>query len=95
MIKIIKLINGEDVIADVKEAYEDVAAYQLKKPVRIVLTERGLGMMPFSPFIKSDTVTIAKTHVMVIGDAEDDLANEYNAKFGNGLVVPNISLVKP
>lgn len=92
MIKIIKLITGEDVIADVKE---DVTAYQLKKPVRIILTERGLGMMPFSPFIKSETVTIAKAHFMFIGDAEDDLANEYNAKFGNGLVVPNISLVKP
>ena len=85
-IKIARLVTGDDVIADILE-YKD--SYRFKKPVKIVFTERGLGMMPLSPLLADDEVVIHGSHILFIGAVEPDLANEYNAKFGNGLVVPS------
>ncbi len=94
MIKIAKLITGEDVIADVAEFQTgpNNGCWKFKKPVKMIFTERGLGMMPLSPLVKSGEMVISKNHILYLADVEDDLANEYNAKFGNGIVVPNSDL---
>jgi hypothetical protein len=93
-VKIAKLVTGEDVIASVTDMGQ---SYKFKKAVRMIMTERGLGMMPLCPLSKDEEVEIAKSHVVFVASAEDDLANEYNAKFGSGIVVPrpHIGLATP
>jgi len=85
MIKLLKLTTGEEVIADVEEAESNALA--LKNAVRLVLSQEGVGMMPFSPFTKSDTVSIDNQHVIFAEEPDDEVKNAYNSKFGSGLVV--------
>ncbi len=89
MIKILKLTTGEEVIADVDKGN---SGWDLKNPVRLMISEQGVGMMPFAPFVKSDTVCISDRHIIYLGDADDEVRNAYNAKFGSGLVVASSDL---
>ena len=83
MIKLLKLVTGEEVIADVEEV--DIS-YLLKKPVRIGLTPEGAATVPLSPFADCKEVTIAKAHVLFTADPEEECRNAYNAHYGSGIV---------
>lgn len=99
MAKILKLTTGEEIVAKAELVYveeHEEHQYKLEKPVRLILSEQGVGMMPFAPFLKSEDVTISKSHVIYCDEADDEVANAYNSKFGSGLVVPpsDLKLVK-
>lgn len=49
MIKVVKLITGEDVVADIEYADEG-RNIVLKKPQRFMVTAEGVGSIPFVPF---------------------------------------------
>lgn len=85
MIKYIKLISGEEVVADMTDNGETLS---LKNPVKLVLMPpMGLSMIGFCNFIKPENVTIKKEHVMYIEELEDEIYNAYNQKFGSGIVL--------
>lgn len=90
MIKLIKLITGEEIISNV--TIEDNSMI-LKKPQKFMLTSEGLGSMPFMPFSKDETFKISLDHVLVIADPEDDFLNSYNAQHGSGIVVPKNNII--
>jgi len=89
-IKLLKFVSGEEVIAQVED---NGSVYTLKDPVRIALTERGAAIIPFSPFAKADVFQINREHFLFIADVDDDIKNEYNMKFGSGIVTTNSSIV--
>ena len=84
MIKIVKLITGEEVICDVtiEEGYA-----LLKKPYKFMLTAEGLGSIPLVPFSKDETYKISLNHIILMSDPEDDFMNAYNSQHGSGIVV--------
>ena len=89
-VKLLKLTTGEEVVADVSktEAGLNVAGgYTCKYPVRIVATREGLGIVPWSPFLKEQSIFIPESHVIFTGEVDDEIANGYNSKFGSGIVV--------
>lgn len=90
-IKLIKLITGEEVIASVNVAGDDL---QLDIPVRMAITQQGIAMMPFSPFIKEgEKISINKSNILFTADVDDEVKNAYNSKFGSGIVIANSSLL--
>lgn len=85
MIKINKLVTGEEIIADTTK--NDDKTYTFKNPVRVMITHEGVGMGYFCPFSSSKEITIKQEHVVWVAELEDEMKNAYNAQFGNGIVV--------
>jgi len=86
-IQIVRLNSGEEVIADVTENEDTVT---MKKPALILPTGQGsIGLMPWMPYTDMDNgVTIKESFIPFMIKPHDELINEYNTAFGNGLVVP-------
>ena len=96
-IKLVKLIDGEEVVC---EARTDGDTIVMKNPIRLVPVQDGLGMVPFSPFAKTNEFTIPSRFVMYVVEVEEEIAGEYNKKFGTIVTAPaavlqNLKLVRP
>lgn len=91
MIKLLKLVTGEDVVSDV-ERNGDI--YVLKKPHRLVLSREGLGSMPLCPFAKSEQYEIESAHVVWVVEPEDEIRNSYASATGS-IVVAGSGIVTP
>lgn len=85
MIKVVKLINDEDIIAEVTENDDTI---ELKNPIRIVITDRGAAMIPMNPFVKDKTITLKSSFVLYTGTPEEEVLNAYNQRFGTGIILP-------
>lgn len=71
----IKLITGEEIIARLEE---DTAEHvKLSKPLAVNIGPQGLGMMPFMFLNASQTVTIKHSHVLAMGLAKKEAADQY------------------
>lgn len=89
-VKLLKLVSGEELIADVEE-YSD--GFELKKPVQVAMTPEGVAFVPFMPLAEETEngnlkVLLLKEHIMVQKTPVKELANGYSARFGTGLVLP-------
>ena len=93
-IKILKLVNGDDVISNINESKEFV----LKNPAKIMIFpteggEMGMGMVPWCPYTDQKDFTIEKSHIMTMFDAPEGIRNQYSQEFGSGLVTPPTDLI--
>lgn len=82
MVKFIKLKTGEEILSIVDATAE---GFYLKNPVLMVLTNQGMAMMPWLPFINGD-VYISNEDIMIEAEVKTELLNDYNSKFGSGVV---------
>ena len=85
-VKYVKLITGEDVIADVTEGIES-GGVSLKNPAKFFISENSLGMMPFAPFCKGNEIVVRADHIVCQMELEDEVYNAYNSKFGSGIIL--------
>jgi len=83
-IKYVKLLTGEDLVSEVVDSSGE--SFKLKNPVRLIVTQEGLGMGPLTPFSKGVEVEIRKEHVIFVDDPEEEIRNAYNSQFGSGIV---------
>lgn len=90
MIQIVKLVNGEDLIAEVASASDGLV--KLKDAYKIVMTPDGLGLMPFMLFSKEKEFSIAESNVMARGEPETEIRNAYSAQTG-GVVLPKNNMI--
>ncbi len=88
MVKLIKLITGEEVIASITEG-ESIT--QLKNPARLAFMGDAARLIPFSLFAKGELISIKNEHILFITDVEDDVLNGYNGQFGSGIVLAGSS----
>lgn len=86
-VKVFKLINGEDLIAEVQENADSFTA---KNPASIVMqqTERGVSvaLAPYMPYSTGDLI-LYKTGLTACGNPELQMTNEYNRIFGSGIQI--------
>ena len=88
MVKLIKLITGEEVIASITDG-ESIT--QLKNPARIAVMGDAARLIPFILFGKGESISIKNEHILFTTDVEDDVLNGYNSQFGSGIVLANSS----
>lgn len=100
-VKLVRLLNGEDLIADVSQTSPIPSSISLKNPVRIVVMPNKLdpktpniGLAPWSEFSSDKTFEIDKSHVLCIMEPIDDFRNNYNSMF-SGIVKPPSGLILP
>jgi hypothetical protein len=88
MIRIFKLITGEEIISKVTSGSE--IGYHLDNPASVLVKQTnsgmGIALAPFLPYTKED-LYLFKHSIALEGTADDQLANEYNRIFGSGIVV--------
>ena len=97
-VKILKLITGEELLAEVLDLNNTI---QIKNPVRIVVMPNkidpktpNVGFAPWADFSDDKTVTLDKSHIIAIMSPIKEFVNQYNSMFG-GLVVPTSNLIMP
>ena len=84
MIKLIKLVTGEEVLSEVEQVGD---SFVFKNPVKLGLTQQGVAMIPLSPFAKEDVkITVNKVNVVYETDPDSDVTNAYNERFGGILL---------
>jgi hypothetical protein len=97
-IKIVKLINGEEIIAKVLPSSGLIV--KIENPVRIVIMPNkidpktpNVGLAPWAEFSDEKVFELDKSHVLCIMTPVKEFINQYNSIFG-GLVLPNSGLLK-
>jgi hypothetical protein len=91
-VKCIKLISGEDIIAEIDESVQGLIV--LKDPLLVMMVpngtgkEFGIGLAPFCPHAKDRIVPVMAGAVIAVYEPETGMKNEYNTKFGKGIVLP-------
>lgn len=87
-IKVFKLINGEDLIGEVFNFYDQ--HIELKNPAQIVLQQTqqgvGVGLAPYMPFVEGN-LQLKRSAIAAEGEPKQEMSNEYNRIFGSGIVV--------
>lgn len=91
MIKLVRLVTGEDVICEVERKDSVVV---LKKPHRLLFSKEGLASMPLCPFSSDDVYEVDAGNVLFVAEPEADIRNSYAAQTGS-IVVPNSNILKP
>lgn len=94
-VKLFRLITGEDLISKVKS--ETDTAYTLDAPAVIMLQDNGdkvgVGIAPYMPMIEGN-IYLYKDNVVADGSPNIQLENEYNVRFGSGLVVASAGSIQ-
>lgn len=90
MIRILKLVTGDDVIADVEKKENELI---LKNPQAILATPEGIGLMPLMPFSNEKEYAINLKNIIFDLEPEEELKNSYNSKFGSGIVIAKNSII--
>lgn len=88
-IKIIKLITGEELIGDMSQTGDNITVTN-PATVHLVPGESGrmsMAMIPFAPYAEEDSFMFNLSHIMTSYTPGTDLLNQYNQRFGSGIVV--------
>lgn len=91
MIKLLRLVTGDDIVSDVEKRGDK---YILKKPHRLVIAREGLGSMPLCPFSKSNEYEIESRNVLFEADPEDEIRDSYASATG-AIVLASSGIVTP
>ena len=88
-IKILRLVNGDDIIAEVEA--KDVL-YKISKPARLMMFlsdngEMGMDLVPWVPYSDQQNFSINDCHVMISIEPSTELRNEYNKEYGSGIEI--------
>jgi len=87
-VKIVRLVSGEELIC----GHESVDGNMVKLSKVAVLIPTGQGKIALAPWVpyavEKAVFDISERHIVFTIDAHNELLNEYNSVFGNGLFVP-------
>jgi hypothetical protein len=86
-VKVFKLLNGEELIADVSSSSD--AGYHLDQPAQIMMQQNeegkvGVGLAPYMVYVEGK-VYLNKTAIAAEGEPVIQMRNEYSRLFGSGI----------
>lgn len=90
-IMVIGLVSTEQIVGKVDEDWMDKKFITIKNPAILVAQEKGLGMGPWLYYYtnaEKEGAVINMDNVVFAAECRQELANQYNAQYGNGLVLP-------
>jgi hypothetical protein len=89
MIKIVKLVTGEELIADTESDHNSIT---LNQPCAIqLIPNRGdpsqtmMGLIPYASYTEDFKVTISLDKVIWQEKPSKEIYNQYNSAFGSGI----------
>jgi hypothetical protein len=97
----IKLVTGEEVIADVSVTIE--GQLRLKNPVQLRMVppkvagaSPQMGFVPFPTFSQQkegETILVEPLHVVYNYTPATDISDNYNQMFGSGIITPPTQII--
>jgi hypothetical protein len=94
MIKILKLVTGEELIGDVDEIPNKQNQLKFVKPCIVQLVpsrsnpeQVGMALIPYASYTKDHTIFVDADSVVWEQEPVDEIRNQYNSIFGNGIVL--------
>ena len=101
-VQILKMITGEELLAEIVDRYDAADSFiTIKNPVRVVVMPTKtnpqtptVGFAPWAEFSEEKTFTIHKAHVIVTMRPVQEFINQYNSMF-SGIVAPSSKLIIP
>lgn len=96
-IMLLGLTSGEQVIGKIPQNYDfTISEVLVKNPAILVPQEKGLGMAPWLMYTNAETdnVHINSSNIVFIVEPRSEITEQYEATFGNGLVVPQPKSIK-
>lgn len=94
MIKILKLVTGEELLGDVDEIANQLNQLKFVKPCILQLVpsrnnpeQVGMALIPYASYAKDHTIMVDKDSVVWEQEPMDEVRNQYNSIFGNGIVL--------
>lgn len=89
MISVVKLISGEELIADVQVIENKLS---IKKPALLQLIPSRnepqqimVALMPYAQYVQDHTIDVELSKVLWQERPVDELYNQYNSMFGTGI----------
>jgi len=98
-IKLLRLITGEDIIAEFTSDPKKTAI-TLKNPIVVVAmpgppgAPPNIGFAPWMPYSKDRTLDVEERNIICVTDALDQFVTQYKSITSN-LALPNKSLILP
>jgi hypothetical protein len=97
MIKLFRLISGEEVLGEVLESSS--TEHKIKNPCVIMLGagpdgKPSLNMQPWLLFSTEKKVTLKDAHVLFVAGVDINIENKYNEIFGSGIVIAQQSILR-
>lgn len=98
-VKIVKLITGEELLADVEIRQYTPPKYLLKNVVMIAImpsrsqqAQASIGLAPWMPYAENEPIEVSSDHVVYVAKPVNEMLNQYNSIFG-GIIAPSKSLI--
>jgi hypothetical protein len=92
--KVYKLINGEEIIAEVFNYFD--RTIELKNPATIVMQQTaqgmGVGLAPYMPYAKGN-VELHKQAIASEAEPDIKMENEYSRIFGSGIQIASAGAI--
>lgn len=95
MIKIIKLLTGEELIGDLK-IDDSLNTVVIDRPCYIQLVpsksnpqEPAMALVPYAAYTANHNIVVKQSAIVWEAEPLKELYNRYNSIFGSGLVVPS------
>ena len=99
MIKVIKLITGEEVVGEV--SYDGTTVI-VDKPCAVMLVsakstpdQHSMALIPYAGYTKDHIIHIDKRSIVWNAELQDDVYNQYNAIFGTGIQIVSGDIPRP
>ena len=88
-VKLLRIVTGEEVIAELISETEDTITVQ--NGLAVLPTNNGVGFAPWATVISKENpeITISKTHLVYVAEVQEDVCKKYNEMFGSKLITPN------
>jgi|TARA_R110001583_G_scaffold47005_1_gene147226 hypothetical protein len=88
-VKLLRIVTGEEVIAELLSETEDTITVQ--NGLAVLPTNNGVGFAPWATVISKDNpeITISKTHLVYVAEVQEDVCKKYNEMFGSKLITPD------
>ena len=104
MIKILKLVTGEEIIGQLKYSDNPLETkIEVTRPCAVMLIsskstpdQHSMALIPYAGYAKDHTITVDEKAVIWEAELEDSVYNQYQSIFGSGIqIVSEQSAMSP
>ena len=82
-VKLIRVVTGEEVVAEVVSETDDTIT--IKNGLVVLPTGQNVGFAPWATVISKDDpeITMSRNHVIYVVELQDSISKKYKEMFGN------------